>query len=46
MVNGNDDASQRGVNSTPTVFVNGDAVSGSSIEDLAAQVQARIDSGS
>jgi protein-disulfide isomerase len=46
MINGNDDASQRGVNSTPTVFVNGDQVSGSSIEDLAAQVQARIDSGS
>jgi protein-disulfide isomerase len=46
MINGNDDASQRGVNSTPTVFVNGDVVSGSSIEDLAAQVQARIDSGS
>jgi protein-disulfide isomerase len=46
MINGNDDASQRGVNSTPTVFVNGDVVSGSSNEDLAAQVQARIDSGS
>ena len=46
MVNGNDDASQRGVNSTPTVFVNGEAVSGSSIEDLAAQVQDRIDTGS
>jgi protein-disulfide isomerase len=46
MINGNDDASQRGVNSTPTVFVNGDQVSGSSIEDLAAQVQERIDSGS
>ena len=46
MINGNDDASQRGVNSTPTVFVNGDQVTGSSIDDLAAQVQARIDSGS
>ena len=46
MINGNDDASQRGVNSTPTVFVNGDQISGSSIDDLAAQVQARIDSGS
>ena len=32
-------------NSTPTVFVNGETVSGSSIEDLAAQVQDRIDSG-
>ena len=41
MINGNDDASQRGVNSTPTVFVDGDQVSGSSIEDLAGQVQAR-----
>ena len=39
MVNGNEDASKRGVNSTPTVFVNGETVSGSSIEDLAAQVQ-------
>ena len=38
MVNGNEDASKRGVNSTPTVFVNGETVSGSSIEDLAAQV--------
>ena len=46
MINGNDDASRRGVNSTPTVFVNGDQVTGSSIDDLAAQVQARIDSGS
>ena len=46
MINGNDDASQRGVNSTPTVFVDGDQVFGSSIEDLAGQVQARIDSGS
>jgi protein-disulfide isomerase len=46
MINGNDDASQRGVNSTPTVFVNGDQVTGGSIDDLAAQVQARIDSGS
>ena len=46
MVNGNEDASKRGVNSTPTVFVDGETVSGSSIEDLAAQVQDRIDSGS
>ncbi len=46
MVNGNDEASQRGVNSTPTVFVDGEAVSGSSIDELAAQVQDRVDGGS
>ena len=45
-VNANDDASRRGVNSTPTVFVNGEAISGSSIEDLFGQVMQHVESGS
>ena len=44
-VNANDDASRRGVNSTPTVFVNGEAISGSSIEDLFGQVMQHVESG-
>ncbi|RYP89043.1 disulfide bond formation protein DsbA [Nocardioides guangzhouensis] len=45
-VNANDDASRRGVNSTPTVFVNGESVSATSIEDLDTQVMQRIQNGS
>lgn len=46
IMNGTDDASKRQITSTPTVFANGDQVQGSSIEDLAAQMEARIEAGS
>jgi protein-disulfide isomerase len=46
IVNGSDDASRRQITGTPAVFVDGQKVEGSSIEDLAAQVQARIDAAS
>ena len=45
-VNANDDASRRGVNSTPTVFVNGQPVSANSIEDLDAQIMQHVQNGS
>jgi protein-disulfide isomerase len=45
VVNGADDASKRKVNSTPTVFVNGTALAGSTIQDLFAQTQQQIDAG-
>ncbi|KQZ67484.1 DsbA family protein [Nocardioides sp. Root151] len=44
-VNASDAASKRGVNSTPTVFVDGDPVTGNSIDELLANVMAGIDAG-
>lgn len=45
MINGADDASKRKVNSTPSVFANGVAVQGTSIEDLVAKTEAAIAAG-
>jgi protein-disulfide isomerase len=45
VVNANDDASRRGVSSTPTVFVDGEQLSAASIDDLHAQVMQHIDAG-
>jgi protein-disulfide isomerase len=46
VVNGADDASKRRVTQTPTVFVNGTAITGAtSIEDLLARTQQQIDDG-
>jgi protein-disulfide isomerase len=45
VVNGVDEASKRGVNSTPTVFANGTALSGSSIDDLVTKTDEAIESG-
>lgn len=42
MVNANDDASQRPVNATPTVFVDGEPISGRSIDDLLSNMESAI----
>lgn len=46
VVNGGDDASKRQITGTPSVFANGEQIQGRSIEDLAAQMEARIEAGS
>lgn len=45
VVNASDQASKDGVNSTPTVQVDGETVEGSSIEDLLARTEGAIDAG-
>lgn len=41
-INGNDDASKRGVHQTPTIFVDGEPVSGSTIDELVANTVSAI----
>jgi protein-disulfide isomerase len=45
IINGNDDASKRRVNGTPTIFVNGTALQGISIADLVHKTQTAIAGG-
>ncbi len=45
VVNATDDASKRGVTGTPTVFVNGEQVGGSTVEEMANNVESLIAAG-
>lgn len=45
VVNGNDAASKRGVNTTPSVFVDGEQVSGNTIEEVVANTLSAIEAG-
>jgi len=45
VVNGADDASKRHIQATPTVFVNGTALSGASIDDLVTNTEQAVEAG-
>lgn len=45
ILNGADDASKRGVSGTPSVFVDGEPVSGNSIDEMASNVEDLVESG-
>lgn len=42
VVNATDDASKRGVTGTPAVFVDGEMVSGGSVEEMASNIMAKV----